>query len=330
MGVSAVALAARCFLGLVFAVAAAGKLADRVRLRKALGEFGLPRRATVPGALMLPLAELVVAGLLIPPATARAGALSALGLLVLFCVAIGRTLARGERPDCNCFGQIRAAPIDRGTIARNVALAAVAGVVAATGTGEGRGGVGLAVTLLGVVAVAIAVVLGPALFRRKGRRAQRTHESGSRREPAGLLVGEPAPAFDLRDFYGRLRTLEELLARGLPLALVFSDPGCAGCASVPPVLHQLDDERGGSLEIALITRGGRAENQALVEGLRPDRVLLEQDGELSNPYRIGGVPSATIVDPDGRIASPTVTGVSAVEELLTAAATSARLRVAQR
>jgi len=329
MGVSAVLLAARCFLALVFAVAAAGKLADRVGLRETLVAFGLPRGATAAGAVVLPLAELAVVGLLIPPATAQAGALAALGLLVLFCVAIGRTLARGQRPDCNCFGQLRAAPVGRGTIARNVALAAVAGVVAATGPGEGLGDVGIAVTLLGVVVVAIEVVLGRALFGRKGRPFQRTHAAGNRREPAGLLVGEPAPAFDLRDFYGRRRTLDELLARGLPLALVFSDPGCAGCTSVAPVLQQLDDEKGGSLEIALITRGGRAENQALVDGLRPGQVLLQQDGALSDAYRIGGVPSATIIAPDGRIASPTVTGVSAVEELLAAAAASARLRVAQ-
>src|SRR5439155_1380275 len=132
-------------------------------------------------------------------------------------VAIGRTLARGERPDCNCFGQIRAAPVGRGTITRNVALAAVAGVLAAAGPWEGLGGLGTAVTLLGVVAVAVAAVLAWALFRGKGQPAQRTQAAGSRRQPAGLLVGEPAPAFDLRGVDGHRRTLDELLARGLPL-----------------------------------------------------------------------------------------------------------------
>jgi hypothetical protein len=329
MGVSAALLAARCFLALVFAVAAAGKLADRVGLREALEEFGLPRRTTTAGALVLPLAELAVVVLLIPPATARAGALAALALLVLFCVEIGRTLARGERPNCNCFGQVRAAPVDRGTIGRNVVLAAVAGVVAVTGPGEGPGDVGVDLTLLAIMVVAIAAVLGWTLFRRKAQPVLRTQAPGNRREPPGLLVGESAPTFDLRDLYGRRHALDELLARGLPLALVFSDPGCAGCTAVAPVLQRLDDEAGKSLEIALITRGGAAENLPLVAGLRPRHVLLQQDSELSDGYRIGGVPSATIVDPNGRIASPTVMGVSAVEELLEAAAASARLRAAQ-
>jgi hypothetical protein len=329
MGMDTVFLAARCFLALVFALAAAGKLTSRGEVREALGEFGLPRRLTAAGAFVLPLAELAVTVLLIPRATARAAAFAALGLLMVFCIAIGRALARGEQPNCNCFGQIRSTPVGRATLARNVALAGVAGVVAAAGPGAGLDNTRIALTL-GLLAVATAAVLSRSVFRHLGHPIERSNTHEDRWEPAGLPVGEPAPAFEVDDLHGQRRTLDEMLVRGLPLALVFSDPGCAACVTLAPGLRRLGNEKVASLTVALITRAGAAENRALLDGLRLDRVLVQQAGELSEAYRIDSVPSATIVDPDGRIASPTVSGVPAVEELLAAAAASAGLRLAQR
>ena len=59
---------------------------------------------------MLPLAVLVIA-VLVPTTTARPGAIGALGLLVVFRTAIARAIVRGERPGCNCFGQLYSAPV---------------------------------------------------------------------------------------------------------------------------------------------------------------------------------------------------------------------------
>jgi uncharacterized membrane protein YphA (DoxX/SURF4 family) len=127
--VSAVVLAARLVLAAVFAVAAVGKLSDRAGTRDALAEFGVPPSAASPGAIALPLAELAVAVLvLIGPAVAW-GATGALVLLAFFTAAIASNLARGRRPDCHCFGQIHSAPAGASTLARNVVLLVVAGLV---------------------------------------------------------------------------------------------------------------------------------------------------------------------------------------------------------
>ena len=120
-----VLLIARLGLSVVFAVAAVAKLADRAGTQATLVEFGLRDRFAATGAVALPVAELAIAVLLLPAATARWGGIAAAATLLVFSAAIARSLARGEQPDCNCFGQIHSAPIGRGSLIRNVALATV-------------------------------------------------------------------------------------------------------------------------------------------------------------------------------------------------------------
>jgi hypothetical protein len=153
---SALLLGARLGLALIFAVAAIGKLADQSGARDSLARFGTPRPLIRSGALILPLAELAVAALLIPAATARAGALACLALLIVFCAAIYRVLARGELSDCGCLGRAHAAPVGSGTLVRNAALGALAAAIVVAGPGDGLGEA-LAAVDAPPLAVAVAV-----------------------------------------------------------------------------------------------------------------------------------------------------------------------------
>jgi uncharacterized membrane protein YphA (DoxX/SURF4 family) len=103
-------LIARLLLILIFAVAGASKLADRAGSRRAVTDFGLPTSLAAPLAILLPLAELAVAAALIPASTAWWGALGALALLLAFVAGISLNLARGNQPECHCFGQLHSAP----------------------------------------------------------------------------------------------------------------------------------------------------------------------------------------------------------------------------
>src|SRR3712207_1671392 len=132
-------LVARLLLALVFAVAGAAKLADREGSRRAIVDFGMPSALAAPLGLLLPLGELVVAAALLPASTAWWGALGALGLLSVFVVGISINLARGRTPDCHCFGQLHSAPAGWKTLARNGALAAVAGFILWEGNYGGAG-----------------------------------------------------------------------------------------------------------------------------------------------------------------------------------------------
>src|SRR4051812_44929918 len=111
-------LAARLILAAVFLVAGLAKLRDLEGSREAARGFGAPAFV----GTLLPFAELATAGLLLPRATASAGAIAAATLLALFVAAIARAIARGEAPDCHCFGALHSEPAGARTLARNLAL----------------------------------------------------------------------------------------------------------------------------------------------------------------------------------------------------------------
>src|SRR5436309_15791772 len=100
------ALGARLLLAVVFMTAAVGKFADRPGAQAALEGFGVPRRWSGLSAILLPVAELVTAAALVFHATGRWGAIAAFLLLAAFVAGIARAMARGQAPDCHCFGQI--------------------------------------------------------------------------------------------------------------------------------------------------------------------------------------------------------------------------------
>src|SRR2546421_7616480 len=129
---SVVLVVVRLGLAAVFGIAGAAKLADRTGFQRALGGFGLPVGSAKPIAVALPLAELAVAVALILPGTAWWAAGAAVLLLFGFIAVIGRSLARGQTPECKCFGRLSAGQVGRRTIVRNgVFTLAAAGLVVA-------------------------------------------------------------------------------------------------------------------------------------------------------------------------------------------------------
>ena len=241
---------ARLVLAVCFAVAGGAKLADRAGTREAVVEFGAPARLAAPLALILPLAELTVATLLLVSATAVAGAAAALALLALFSAAIAVSLARGRAPECHCFGQLHSSPAGWKTLARNGALVATAAfalvgglyagntsAVAWIGQLDGAEILALAVGLAAVVLLAVGTVAFLSLLRSYGRvltRLDRMEQQLAHAgiEPVGedlgpppeygLEPGTPAPAFTVSDSLGGSVSLADLLARGLPVLLLFT------------------------------------------------------------------------------------------------------------
>ena len=127
---------------------------------------------------------------------------------------ITNALLRGEAPDCHCFGQLQSEPAGRGTLARNVVLAAMAAFVTVEGPGPSvTAWVGdrSAAELVAVAAGIAAVVLGALLLRLwQSNRDLRRHLDNAHAElaafPPGLPVGAPAPGFSLPNIDGETVT----------------------------------------------------------------------------------------------------------------------------
>ncbi|HEX4623987.1 MAG TPA: MauE/DoxX family redox-associated membrane protein [Solirubrobacteraceae bacterium] len=306
----ALLLVLRVVLAAVFVVAAAGKLLDRDGSRQALVAFGVGERLAAPGAIVLPLAELAVALALLPAASAVPGAAGAIVLLTAFSAGIGRAMARGEAPDCHCFGQLHSEPAGPKALVRNVVLAAPAVIVVVAGPGPQPTVLGFAAILAGLAAVGALAVW---MHKRSIAKAEREAA-----EPAGLPVGAQAPTFALarlRD--GDTVRLDDLWAEGRPALLVFTHPGCGPCNDLMPDLRRWQRSLSDRVTIALVSQGGEADNHEAHAEHPLDNILLEggKGNDVYKAYRMRGTPSAVAVGPDGRIATVTAEGELLIEQL---------------
>ncbi len=335
----------RLSLVAVFMVAAVTKLLDGAGTRHAVHEFGVPRTLAGPLAFLLPITELAVAALLIPTTTAVAGAAGALALLTMFSAAIAINLARGHAPDCHCFGQLHPAPAGARTLARNGALAGVAALTLAgslaephTGTFEWADGlssaealaVGLGVTFTVFAAAGIAAFLtlmrsyGSVLLRverLEGVLAEAGYELDALEdEPAlGLDPGTRAPAFELIGTDGGTVALDDLLARGLPLLLLFTSRGCGPCEALLPDVANWQTAHADRLTVAIFEEGEPAEIRATAERFAVTDVLADPGGLVYDAYEANGTPSAVLIAADGSVASHVATGPAAIAELVAGA-----------
>jgi thiol-disulfide isomerase/thioredoxin len=337
-----VVLIARLVLAGVFAVAGVAKLADRKGTRKAVVAFGAPERIAGALAIALPLVELAIAGLLLPASTAAVGALGALALLGIFSGAIAVSLARGNAPDCHCFGQLHSAPASWKTLARNGALLALA-IVALVGSVIDEppsavawiGGLaGAQLLSLVVVAVAIAVLAVGAvafmsLMRSYGQVLTRLDRveaalagAGLELETAlelpeiGLAPGTPVPFFAARAVGGEEVSQATLAESGLPALLLFTSPHCGPCATLMPTVAEWQREHADRLSIVIASSGSPDEARAEADELQLANVLLDRDNRLHELFEANGTPSAVLIAPDGTIASWVASGSDWIAQLV--------------
>jgi thiol-disulfide isomerase/thioredoxin/uncharacterized membrane protein YphA (DoxX/SURF4 family) len=340
---NAVLLVLRLIVALVFLSAGFAKLADRDGSREAAEAFGVPESLSGPTSIVLPIAELVAAALLVPSATARAGAVLAAVLLLAFCAGIARSIVRGEAPDCHCLGQLHSSPAGPKTLVRNVLLTAAAALVAIGGPGTsatawvGRvsdtAAVALIAAVLLVAVLAACAAFALSLLRQHGRLLLRvdaleqaleehgiavdTPSAANAIHPtAGLSVGAPAPGFQLLDIRHRTISLDALNDGSTPLVLLFTDPGCGPCSALMPRVAEWQREHSDALPIALISRGDRDANVAHAREHGLSDVLIQRDREVSERYLVGGTPSAVVIAADGTIGSPLHEGADAIASLV--------------
>ena len=127
-------LAARLYLGVVFGAACAYKIAHPESFAVDVATYGiLPLWAVNAFAIVLPWVEAAAAVMLVLGFRARAGALLAASMMVMFMVALGVALAKGLDMSCGCFASASAAeqdPIGWTTMLRDSSWLALAVYVA--------------------------------------------------------------------------------------------------------------------------------------------------------------------------------------------------------
>jgi peroxiredoxin len=342
-----VLLIARVFLALIFGVAGFAKAKDADVSRQTLIEFGVPEKLAAPIGWSLPFIEILIAAALLPLAFAWWGAIAALALLLMFAAGIGVNLLRGHTPDCNCFGQLHSEPVSWSIFARNLVLASVAALVVV----QGKNAPGLsafnwlaglragevALLVLGIAAIgllATAVVYLRRVLNHQATVLERIEAmkkviDEDYAEPApveradaappveGLPVGAPAPGFSLASIDGEQVTLDDLLAYGKPVLLLFVSPHCFPCKTLLPVVRVWERDYDNRLTIALLSKGTVEENQKRVAKYGARHLLLQGEYAVADEYEAKWTPAAVLIGRGGKIASQVAYGEEAIRALVT-------------
>ncbi|MGH9002985.1 MAG: TlpA family protein disulfide reductase, partial [Acidimicrobiia bacterium] len=176
------------------------------------------------------------------------------------------------------------------------------------------------VLLVGVVALQGFVLVQ--VMRQQGRLVLRLDalealvggvDAGDR---PGLPVGAPAPTFALPDPWGATVILEELLARGRPVLLLFADPGCGPCNELFPDIARWQRDWRDAITITVVSAGNAEANRAKATEHGLVHLAVQNRREVASAYATTATPSAVLVAPDGRVASPLVAGGDAIWKLL--------------
>jgi peroxiredoxin len=248
------------------------------------------------------------------------------------------SLACGRAPDCHCFGQLHSEPVGPSSIARNVALGALAAFVVVGGrngagtsatdwfgalTGAERAGVVMGAIALALLALQTWFLANLVRQNRALIARLQTVGSGAEMETAeetarqlGLLVGSTAPTFRLPDIDGREMALGDLRAQGKPVMLVFTDPDCGPCNALMSEVGTWQRKYESELTIAVVSRGGLESNRGKRHQFELELVLLQSDHEMERAYEVSGTPAAVIVQPAGIVGSPVAAGADQIRGLL--------------
>jgi thiol-disulfide isomerase/thioredoxin len=303
-------LAIGAALALVFAVAAIAKLRDRRGFASTLRDFGLAGTFAAAVGVAIPAGELLVALLLVVPATTIAGGALALLVLYAFTLVAGGALLLDKKPDCRCFGELRPTPVGAGTILRNALFAAAAAFVA----WPVLSGLIREVALVGVTG--LALMLGAVVSRLRRRLSRRAAEAPTAAQPitADARVGEPAPAFDLPAAAGGRGSLATLTASGKPAVLLFMGVNCQVCHRMVPTIKAWHQQHRSRFTLAVTMRDSPAAN-FMFDQDGPD-MLLQMKQEVSEAYGVALTPAAVLIDTNRRYASALATGPEEITRLV--------------
>lgn len=338
----AILLALRLILAAVFLLAGIGKLLDRKGSKKALSDFGVPRFLVGGLAVMLPVAEILVAAALIFVQTSWFGSVGAALLLSIFVIGMLVQYSKGNAPDCHCFGQIHSEPVGVRSIVRNAMLLAGALFLSTFGFGnqgqdifsapanKSANGNSMEI-IIGITTVALLAAVVHFLRQISAQQVQivrriemleilssgdkaREIENLSHPED-GLPIAAPAPDFVLPDTNAKKTALAELLQTGKTQLLFFVSSGCGPCGALLPEIEGWKSEMSDKFDFVFVSSGKTKEN-AEKFGKVADRILLQKEREIAELYGALWTPTLIIVNTDGTIGSRAAAGDGAIRNII--------------
>jgi thiol-disulfide isomerase/thioredoxin len=335
LDMTALLILSRMALVVVFLLSSAFKFADLRGFRRTLTNFGVPEAGLALLAWFIAITELSIATGLLAAHSAGIAAMAAIGLLTVFMIAIALNMAAGKRPDCHCFGQLHSKPIGWPTLTRNSIFVGMATVVALKRQDPSVAAAAWSLVALSVQGAILAGVYASLLLigfgawllvqmlAQQGRVLARLDALDVTASGAGLAPSERgierprlpsrrrAPDFLVHDLEGAPRRLHDLLARGRPTLIAFTDPACVPCSALLPHIGRWQREEE-SVDLIVLSSGTMDLNRlkAAEHGLKD--VFLQADREVAIAYGATATPAMVFVAPDGMINGAPIMGQPAI------------------
>ena len=121
------------------------------------------------------------------------------------------------------------------------------------------------------------------------------------------LIGQPAPAFSLKDARDpeKIVSLADFL--GTPVVLNWYSSDCEGCSDAIPVLQEAKDDLGGDIVVIAIDIGGpETDGAAFLDGLEATyTAVVDRDGSTTEDYELAGTPTTYFIDTEGFVVAAT-------------------------
>ncbi|MBK7935223.1 MAG: redoxin domain-containing protein [Pyrinomonadaceae bacterium] len=327
----------KLFLAAVFALAGFAKLADLAGSRKAVADFGVPSPFVGFVGVALPAIEIAVAVSLLFAISSWYGAIGAVVLLTIFIAGMIYQIAKGNAPDCHCFGQIHSEPVGISSLIRNIIFLVPAVIIIS----KGPAGQGMSVTSIDrdslqlILVIAAVFLLGIAVeFLRRISKGQDeiakridllelVAKNGGQveRETAGhphdgLPIGAILPDFEISDIDGNPTTTRSLVSGDVPLLLFFVSPSCSPCKALVPKFQEWAEELSGRVKVVLISSGTVEDNVDKFGGQITRALFIGKERDFAESVNAKWTPSALFVDTNSRISSHVAAGDSAIIELV--------------
>jgi methylamine dehydrogenase accessory protein MauD len=167
------------------------------------------------------------------------------------------------------------------------------------------------------VAIIVLGIMVLALARQVGVLHERIAPMGALTMDHGPKIGAHAPIFSLTTLDGADCVIGS--PSGRTQLLFFLSPTCPVCKKLLPILRSIRSDEQRDTDILLASDGAVQDHKAFYtrEKLAPFPYVLS--AELGLTYRIGKLPYAIVIGPDGRIAAKgLVNNREQIESLLTA------------
>lgn len=330
MPVSAV-LSAWIALAVVLALSGVGKLRHPGGAVEAITSLRVPPALRRPWLIRAhPWVELALAALLLvlPHPWSVIAAAATLVLLLGYLLLVGRAVAAGDEATCHCFGSVGSGAVNGWTVARNVLLALVGGVVlvdaalgqaaisrlmhlgeAATASGGGRAAAGDS-GWWWVLALVLAVAL-TVLVVRPDQRATDPFGDTPAHPPVLRL---PVPDALVRSAPDAEAVSLRGLTAGRPRVLLLLSPGCGPCRMISGQLADWQRALPGTGLLVVHAVSFTAVRKSLPEW--EPFFVQDTEGAVARAFGDPARPWAVLLGADGRIDSPPAQGYTAITALV--------------